>query len=200
MMKVGLTGGIGSGKSTVSRMLAELGAVVIDGDQIARDLVVPGEPALDEIVERFGTGVLQPDGQLDRAGLAAIVFPEPEALADLDGIMHPRIAQRAAQMLADAEQSGTRIAVYDMPLLVENGSADDFDLVVVVHAPIEVRLARLAVRGVPVADARERMARQASDAERAEVASILIDNGGDEEQLIAQVERAWFLLQAALGE
>jgi dephospho-CoA kinase len=200
MMRVGLTGGIGAGKSTVSRMLADRGAVVIDGDQIARDLVVPGEPALAAIVDRFGPDVLLPDGQLDRAGLAAIVFPDPQALADLDAIMHPRIAQRAADMIEAAERAGTSIVVYDMPLLVENDSAEDFDLVVVVHAPIEVRLARLAVRGVPVADARERMSRQASDAERAEVASILIDNGGDEEQLIAQVERAWYLLQAALGE
>ena len=200
MIRVGLTGGIGAGKSTVSTMLAEMGAVVVDGDQIARDLVVPGEPALAEIVDRFGPGVLLPDGELDRPGLAAIVFPDPEALAALDAIMHPRIARRAAEMLEAAERAGTRIIIYDMPLLVENGSADDFDLVVVVHAPIEVRLARLAVRGVPVADARERMARQASDAERAEVATILIDNGGDEEQLIAQVERAWYLLQAALGE
>jgi dephospho-CoA kinase len=200
MMRVGLTGGIGAGKSTVSRMLADRGAVVIDGDQIARDLVVPGEPALAAIVDRFGPDVLLPDGQLDRAGLAAIVFPDPQALAALDAIMHPRIAQRAADMIEAAERAGTSIVVYDMPLLVENGSADDFDLVVVVHAPIEVRLARLAVRGVSVADARERMSRQASDAERAEVASILIDNGGDEEQLIAQVERAWYLLQAALGE
>ncbi len=200
MMRVGLTGGIGAGKSTVSHMLADRGAVVIDGDQIARDLVVPGEPALAAIVDRFGPDVLLPDGQLDRAGLAAIVFPDPQALAALDAIMHPRIAQRAADMIEAAERAGTSIVVYDMPLLVENGSADDFDLVVVVHAPIEVRLARLAVRGVPVADARERMSRQASDAERAEVASILIDNGGDEEQLIAQVERAWYLLQAALGE
>jgi dephospho-CoA kinase len=200
MMRVGLTGGIGAGKSTVSGMLADRGAVVIDGDQIARDLVVPGEPALAAIVDRFGSGVLLADGELDRAGLAAIVFPDPDALAALDGIMHPRIAQRAADMIEAAEREGTAIVVYDMPLLVENGSADDFDLVVVVHAPMEVRLARLAVRGVPVADARERMSRQASDAERAEVAGILIDNGGDEEQLIEQVDRAWYLLQAALGE
>ncbi len=200
MIRVGLTGGIGAGKSTVSAMLADRGAVVIDGDQIARDLVAPGEPALAAIVAHFGPGVLDPAGELDRAGLAAIVFPDPEALAALDEIMHPRIAERAAAMLGAAEAEGTPVVVYDMPLLVENGSADDFDLVVVVHAPIEVRLARLAVRGVPVADARERMARQASDAERAAVATILIDNGGDEEQLIAQVERAWFLLQAALGE
>ncbi len=200
MIRVGLTGGIGAGKSTVSRMLADRGAVVVDGDQIARDLVVPGQPALDEIVARFGTGVLQSDGELDRPGLASIVFPDPQALAALDAIMHPRIAQRAAEMLDAAARGGTQIVVYDMPLLVENGSADDFDLVMVVHAPMEVRLARLAVRGVAVADARERMARQASDDERAEVAHILIDNGGDEDQLIAQVDRAWFLLRAALGE
>ncbi len=200
MIRVGLTGGIGAGKSTVGRMLAELGAVIVDGDQIARDLVVPGEPALAEIVERFGPDVLLPGGELDRAGLAALVFPDPESLATLDGIMHPRIAERAQTMLADAQRHGTSVVVYDMPLLVESGAADDFDVVMVVHAPIEVRLARLAVRGVAVDDARNRMAQQASDEERAAVATILIDNGGDDEQLIDQVQRAWYLLQAALGE
>jgi len=200
MIRVGLTGGIGAGKSTVGRMLAELGAVIVDGDQISRDLVVPGEPALAEIVERFGPDVLLPDGELDRAGLAALVFPDPESLATLDGIMHPRIAERAQAMLADAQRNGTSVVVYDMPLLVESGAADDFDVVMVVHAPIEVRLARLAVRGVAVDDARNRMAQQASDEERAAVATILIDNGGDDEQLIDQVQRAWYLLQAALAE
>jgi dephospho-CoA kinase len=199
MLRVGLTGGIGAGKSTVAQMLIDRGAVVVDGDQIARELVRPGEPALAAIVERFGTGVLQPDGELDRAGLAEIVFPDPDALGDLDAIMHPRIAERARQMLAEAEAEGVEVFVYDMPLIVENGTADEFDVVVVVHAPIEVRLARLAVRGVPVADARERMSRQASDEQRAEVADILIDNGGDEEQLTQQVDRAWHLLQAARG-
>ncbi|MDH3957886.1 MAG: dephospho-CoA kinase [Actinomycetota bacterium] len=200
MIRVGLTGGIGAGKSTVGRMLAELGAVIVDGDQIARDLVVRGEPALAEIVERFGPDVLLPDGELDRAGLAELVFPEPESLASLDAIMHPRIAERAQAMLADAQRNGTSVIVYDMPLLVESGAADDFDVVMVVHAPVEVRLARLAVRGVAVDDARNRMAQQASDEERAAVATILIDNGGDDEQLIDQVQRAWYLLQAALGE
>ena len=200
MIRVGLTGGIGAGKSTVGRMLAELGAVIVDGDQISRDLVVPGEPALAEIVERFGPDVLLPDGELDRAGLAELVFPEPESLASLDAIMHPRIAERAQAMLADAQRNGTSVIVYDMPLLVESGAADDFDVVMVVHAPVEVRLARLAVRGVAVDDARNRMAQQASDEERAAVATILIDNGGDDEQLIDQVQRAWYLLQAALGE
>jgi dephospho-CoA kinase len=199
MLRVGLTGGIGAGKSTVAQMLIDRGAVVVDGDQIARELVRPGEPALAAIVERFGTGVLQPDGELDRAGLAEIVFPDPDALGDLDAIMHPRIAERARQMLAEAEAEGVEVFVYDMPLIVENGTAGEFDVVVVVHAPIEVRLARLAVRGVPVADARERMSRQASDEQRAEVADILIDNGGDEEQLTQQVDRAWHLLHAARG-
>ncbi len=196
---MGLTGGIGAGKSTVSDMLEDRGALVVDGDQIARALVAPGEEALDEIVARFGTGILRVDGELDRAGLAQLVFPDPGALADLDAIMRPRIADRAMRMLAEAEQAGVNIAVYDMPLLVENGTAGDFDVVVVVHAPAEVRLARLAVRGVPVGDARERMQRQASDEQRAEVADILIDNGGDEQHLIDQVDRAWYLLQAALG-
>ena len=196
---MGLTGGIGAGKSTVAQMLIDRGAVVVDGDQIARELVRPGEPALAAIVARFGTGVLQPDGELDRAGLAEIVFPDPGALGDLDAIMHPRIAERAQQMLAEAEAAGVEVFVYDMPLIVENGTAGEFDVVVVVHAPIEVRLARLAVRGVHVGDARERMSRQASDEQRAEVADILIDNGGDEEQLTQQVDRAWYLLQAARG-
>jgi dephospho-CoA kinase len=200
MLRVGLTGGIGAGKSTVSDMLADRGAVIVDGDQIARELVEPGGAALAEIVERFGPGVLLPNGELDRAGLAEIVFPDPEALAGLDAIMHPRIAERAHELLAEAERAGVDVVIYDMPLIVENGTVDDFDLVMVVHAPIEVRLARLAMRGVPVADARERMSRQATDAERAEVATILIDNGGDEQQLIDQVDRAWLLLQAALGD
>ena len=190
-IRVGLTGGIGSGKSTVARMLAERGAVVVDGDQIARELVVPGSPALAAIVARFGAGILRPDGSLDRPGLADIVFPDPVALADLDAIMHPRIADRAAELLAQAERTGAPVVVYDMPLLVENGQAGDFDVVLVVQAPMPTRLARLAVRGVRVADARERMGRQASDDERAAVADIVLDNSGDEAELAVQVEAAW---------
>lgn len=199
MLRVGLTGGIGAGKSTVSELLEDKGALVVDGDRIARELVAGGEPALAEIVARFGPEVLLPDGELDRAGLADIVFADPEALAGLDGIMHPRIAERAAQKLAEAERAGVEIVVYDMPLIVENGTAGDFDLVIVVQAPVPVRLARLAIRGVAVDDAHARMAAQASDEQRAEVADILVDNGGDEGQLIDQVDRAWYLLQAALG-
>lgn len=200
MIRVGLTGGIGSGKSTVGELLVERGAVVVDGDQIARELVLPGSPALAAIVERFGPGVLHEDGSLDRAGLADIVFPDPTALADLDEIMHPRIAARAAEMLGEAERSGVPVVVYDMPLLVEGGQADEFDLVVVVHAPVPVRLARLAIRGIRVDDAHERMQRQATDEEREAVADILIDNSGDEDALVQQVDRAWHLIRAAAGE
>lgn len=199
MIRVGLTGGIGAGKSTVAEGFVERGAVVVDGDRIARELVEPGEPALEAIVERFGAAMLRADGTLDRAGLAGVVFPDPEQLAALDAIMGPRIAARAAQMAADAEASGVDVVVYDMPLLVENGTADDFDLVVVVTAPAPTRLARLALRGVDLADAQARMARQATDEQRAAVAHILIDNSGDDEQLEAQVDRAWHLIRAGAG-
>ena len=191
VIRVGLTGGIGSGKSTVALLLEELGALVVDGDQIARELVEPGSPALAEVVDRFGAGVLRPDGSLDRAALADIVFPDPAALADLDAIMHPRIAARSGQLLVEAARDGVPVAVYDMPLLVENGMAADFDVVVVVQAPMPVRLARLALRGVRAEDVRERMARQATDEQRAAVADVLIDNSGDVDALAEQVERAW---------
>ena len=196
---MGLTGGIGSGKSTVAELLAERGALVVDGDQIARELVEPGEPALALIVERFGPGVLRPDGGLDRAALADIVFPDPAALTALDQIMHPRIAARSTELLLAAARQGVPVAVYDMPLLVENDMAEDFDVVVVVQAPVETRLARLAVRGIQVADAHERMARQASDEQRAAVADILIDNSGGEAALREQVERAWAAILALGG-
>jgi dephospho-CoA kinase len=198
-IRVGLTGGIGSGKSTVSRLLEARGAVVVDGDAIARRLVEPGEPALAEIVARFGPAVLHADGTLDRAALAAIVFPDPEALAALDAIMHPRIAARSAELLAGAEASGAPVVVYDMPLLVEQGQAGQFDVVLVVQAPQPVRLARLALRGVAAADAEERMRRQASDEQRAAVADIVLDNGGDEAALAAQVDAAWAGIVAAGG-
>lgn len=198
-LRVGLTGGIGSGKSTVAGMLADRGAVVVDADAIARALVEPGQPALAEIVERFGPGVLRADGTLDRAGLAALVFPDPKALAALDAIMHPRIAARSAELLARAEAVGAPVVVYDMPLLVEQGLAGGFDVVLVVLAVPEVRLRRLAVRGIPAADATERMARQASDEQRRAAADLVIENDGDLAALAEQVQHAWDAIVARAG-
>ncbi|MCU0283180.1 MAG: dephospho-CoA kinase [Candidatus Nanopelagicales bacterium] len=198
-LRVGLTGGIGSGKSTVAGMLADRGAVVVDADAIARALVEPGQPALAEIVARFGPGVLRADGTLDRAGLAALVFPDPEALAALDAIMHPRIAARSAELLARAEAAGAPVVVYDMPLLVEQGLAGGFDVVLVVLAAPDVRLRRLADRGIPAADATERMARQASDEQRRAAADLVIENDGDLAALAEQVQRAWEAIVARAG-
>ncbi len=188
---VGLTGGIGSGKSTVARLLAELGAVVVDGDRIARELVEPGEAALAEIAERFGPGIMRADGTLDRQGLADVVFPDPAQLAALDAIMLPRIAARSQALIDRARQDGVAVVVQDMPLLVEQGLADRFDVVLVVAAPLDLRLARLVERGVREVDARERIARQATDEQRASVADVVLDNSGDEDHLAAQVARTW---------
>ena len=190
MMRVALTGGIGSGKSSVSRLFADQGAVVIDADQISRDLVRPGEPALTEILARFGWDLLLHDGQLDRAALAALVFSDEKNLADLNAIMHPRIARRTVELL-DAASPDSAV-VYDMPLLVENGAAPGWDTVVVVETPREVRIQRLmASRDMTREDVTARMAAQATDQERLAVADIVIDNSGDEAALSDAVDRAW---------
>ena len=199
MVRVGLTGGIGSGKSAVAQLLRARGAVLVDGDQVARELVEPGQPALAELAERFGTTVLRSDGSLDRAALAAIVFAEPRALAALDAIMHPRIAQRSSELMRAAERAGAEVVVYDMPLLVEGGAAGQFDVVVVVQAPVEVRLRRLEARGLERADSLARMARQASDEQRAAVADLVLDNSGEHAALEAQVSAAWPRIVAARG-
>lgn len=190
MIRIALTGGIGSGKSSVSRLLADRGAVVVDADQVSRDLVRPGEPALAEIRARFGSRVLLPDGQLDRAALAALVFSDEDSLGDLNAIMHPRIASRTAELLDQA--SPDAVVVYDMPLLVENGAAEGWDAVIVVQTSREVRIQRLRTsRGMAREDAAARMAAQATDEDRNAVADIVIDNGGDEQALADAVDRAW---------
>jgi len=190
---VGLTGGIGSGKSTVARLLAEHGAIVIDADAIAREVVEPGQPALAEIAERFGPGILDASGALDRGALAAIVFHDTAALADLNAITHPRIAERTAELIAAAPEDA--VVVYDMPLLVENGLAEGWDTVVVVIADRQVRIERLRERGLDDDDIEARMSRQASDEERRAVADIIIDNSGSMEELRSQVDDAWRKLQ-----
>jgi dephospho-CoA kinase len=189
VLNIGLTGGIGSGKSTVSALLAERGAVVVDADRIARDLVEPGTPGLAAVVAAFGDGVVGPDGALDRPALAAVVFADPEARARLDAIVHPLVRARAAELAAAAPADA--VVVHDIPLLVETGQAARFDLVLVVRADQEVRVARLVQRGLPEDDARARIAAQATDEQRAAVADVVLDNSGTREELASQVDRFW---------
>ncbi len=187
--RIGLTGGIGSGKSTVAARFASLGAVVIDADALAREVVAVGTPGLAAVVERFGAQMLEPGGELDRPKLGRLVFADPQALADLNAIVHPLVAARTAELMAAADPDAT--LVYDVPLLVENGLQDAYDAVVVVQAPLPVRLARLAERGLAEDEARSRIAHQASDADRQAVATVLIDNAGSLADLHAQVDSAW---------
>ncbi|MCZ7525787.1 MAG: dephospho-CoA kinase [Acidimicrobiia bacterium] len=193
MLLVGLTGGIGSGKSTVAAMLAERGARIVDADAIAREVVEPGRPAFDRLVERFGPGVVGPDGRLDRPALAAIAFADDEARADLDAITHPAVGEELLRRVAEAPADA--VVVLDVPLLVEAARDRPYELVIVVEAPREVRLARLEARGVPRADAEARMASQATDAQRRAVADMVLDNGGTLADLERQVDEAWSVIE-----
>ena len=189
VLRIGLTGGIGSGKSTVSALLAARGAVVIDADRIAREVVEPGTPGLGAVVESFGEQLLNSDGSLDRPGLAAIVFADPAARKRLDGIVHPLVRARAAESIAAAPADA--VVVQDVPLLVETGQAASYDLVLVVETDEEVRVQRLVQRGLSAEDARARIASQATDAQRREVADVVLRNDGDRDALAAQVGRFW---------
>jgi dephospho-CoA kinase len=193
VLKIGLTGGIGSGKSTVAARLSELGAVVIDADAIAREVVAIGTPGLARVVDRFSSSVLATDGSLDRPKLGRLVFAgdsaAAKALADLNAIVHPLVGARTAELIAEVDPSG--VVVYDVPLLVETGRGEGFDAVLVVDAPVELRIERLAGRGLAREDALSRMARQATDAERRAVATVVLDNSGSVAQLWQQVDRAW---------
>lgn len=193
MRLVGLTGGIGSGKSTVARRLAEHGAIVVDADEVAREIVEPGEPALAAIAERFGPEVIDGDGRLDRPAMAALVFEDEAARRDLEAITHPRIGERVAQRIAAAEAAERadgreRLVVVDHPLLVESGAAAGYETVIVVEAPLEVRVRRLVeARGMDEADARARVRAQADDATRRAAATHVVDNSGDLAALEDQV-------------
>jgi dephospho-CoA kinase len=189
VLNIGLTGGIGSGKSTVSALLAEHGAVIVDADRIAREVVEPGTPGLAAVVSAFGEGVVGPDGGLDRAALAAVVFADAEARARLDGIVHPLVRARAAEVVAAAPPDA--VLVHDIPLLVETGQAGRYELVLVVQADLGTRVARLVARGMTEDDARARIAAQATDEQRAAVADVVLDNSGTREELAAQVSRFW---------
>jgi dephospho-CoA kinase len=190
MVLVGLTGGIGSGKSTVSAALASRGAVIIDADAITRELQQPGEPVFDAMVARFGSGIVGPDGQLDRAAVADLVFPDPEALADLNAIVHPAVGAEIARRLG--EVTGTdAVVILDVPLLVESGR-DDMGGTIVVDCDPETAVERLvAQRGFREEDARARIARQASREERLAKADLVIDNDGDRAALGPQLDRCW---------
>jgi dephospho-CoA kinase len=189
VLRIGLTGGIGSGKSTVAALLAGRGAQVVDADRIAREVLEPGTPGLAAVVSEFGAGVVGPDGALDRAALASIVFGDPAARARLDGIVHPRVRARAAEAVAAAPADA--VVVQDVPLLVETGQAGSFDLVLVVEADPDTRVARLVGRGLSADDARARMASQATDEQRRAVADVVLRNDGDRAALAAAVDRFW---------
>lgn len=192
MRRVGLTGGIASGKSTVAECLRDLGAVVVDHDGLARQVVEPGSSGLAEIVARFGAGVLQPDGSLDRGALGAVVFGDPKARGLLNSIVHPRVVDAARVAQLAAQEAGALVVVHDIPLLVETGQAGDFDVVLVVEAPEDVRVERMVRdRGMRSDDARARIRAQASDDERRAVADVVFRNDGSRKDLCDQVVRWW---------
>ncbi|MFD3933864.1 dephospho-CoA kinase [Streptomyces sp. NPDC058611] len=199
MLKVGLTGGIGAGKSEVSRLLAGYGAVVVDADRIAREVVEPGTPGLAAVVAAFGESVLTSAGTLDRPRLGSIVFADPEKLRTLNGIVHPLVGARSAELEAAAGPDA--IVVNDVPLLTENGLAALYDLVVVVDAAPETQLTRLVdLRGMAEEEARARMAAQATREQRLAVATLVIDNDGPLEALEPQVRKVWEELVARAAE
>ena len=190
MLRVGLTGGIGAGKSTVARRLVEHGAVVVDADRLARDVVEPDSEGLAAVVGTFGPGVLTPDGALDRPALGALVFGDEDARLLLNGILHPRIAALTAERVAAAPVDA--VVVHDVPLLVENRMGANYHLVVVVHAPVEDRVRRLVVdRGMAEADARARIASQADDAARRAAGDVWLENTGRVEDVAAAVDELW---------
>ena len=189
-MQIGLTGGIGSGKSSAARRFGELGALVIDADRVAREVVEPGTDGLAAVVASFGPEVLAGEGRLDRPALARIVFADEAARDRLNGILHPRIRARVAERIA-AAPPGT-VVVQDVPLLVETGQASSYDLVVVVETPVGLRVERLARdRGMAAEEARSRMATQATDEQRRDAADVVVVNDGTFDDLRAAVDEIW---------
>lgn len=198
MQRIGLTGGIAAGKSVAARRFIELGAVLVDADALAREVVAPGTLGLEQVVETFGSGVLGADGQLDRGALGALVFADPEARRRLEALLHPQVRRLAAEReAAAAALDPDAVVVHDIPLLVETGQAETFGLVVVVHAPRSLRLDRLVRgRGMPEAEARARLAAQVEDDVRLAAADVVLDGTGTDDDLRAQVDQLWSRLAA----
>ena len=194
MIVIGLTGGIGSGKSTVSKMLAEMGAVIIDADAIVHEVQAPGGAAYQPMVDHFGPAIVEPDGVLDRQAIAAVVFNDPEQLAALNAIVHPLVGQAIMERL-EAQAETDNIVILDVPLLVESGRSDMAGLIVV-DAPVEVAVARAVARGpASEEDVRARIAKQATREDRLARADLVIDNSGSLEDLEDQVAKAWRWIQ-----
>jgi dephospho-CoA kinase len=198
MLVVGLTGGIGSGKSTVAQNFAELGALVIDADQLARMAIERGTDGFADVLLRFGDEVIR-NGDIDRKKLAEIVFSDEGARKDLEGIIHPRVQALFTQAVADLDSDD--ILIYEIPLLVETGASEKFDYVITVESDIELRKARLLKKGLYISQIEKRMASQASEEARTAVADAVIRNDGDEDSLLRQVENLWesVLLPQSLG-
>lgn len=199
MLLVGLTGGIGSGKSTVAGMLRDRGAVVIDADDLARRAVEPGSHGYAQVLRRFGPSVVSLKGDLDRERLASLVFADADARRDLEAIVHPEVARLFAEA-TEPYRDTDRVVVYDVPLLAENRLEGMFDVVVVVRAEEAERLARLSRRGMPAPEARDRIAAQATDEERERVATVVIANDGSLEALEARIDALWSELRGRTGE
>jgi dephospho-CoA kinase len=196
LLLVGLTGGIGSGKSTVARMLEERGAVVFDADLLAREAVEPGTPGHTAVIDRFGADVLAPGGELDREALASIVFADPSARRDLEQIVHPEVRRLFAEG-SEAYRDTDRIVVFSAPLLVESGMHTAFEILVVVSATVATQIERLMrQRGMSEVAIRARIDAQAPLEDKAAVADLLVDNGGTLDELESQVERLWHDLSA----
>jgi dephospho-CoA kinase len=188
MIVIALTGGIGAGKSTVAQFFSELGANVVDADQLARIAIERGSEGFDEVIARFGQEILS-NGDIDRKALAAIIFSDPAAKSDLEAIVHPRVQALFAQ--ARAENDPSIPMIYEIPLLVETDAAKKFDFIVTVEAAEEVRIARLLERGMFISDIKARLANQASSESRTAIADAVVTNDGDEDHLLRQVENLW---------
>ncbi len=188
MLVVGLTGGIGAGKSTVAQYFAELGALVIDADQLARMAIERGTDGFADVMLRFGDDVIA-NGDIDRKKLAEIVFSDPKARKDLEAIIHPRVQALFAEAVADLDSDD--ILIYEIPLLVETGAATKFDYIITVESDLEIRKARLLKKGLYISQIEKRIASQASPEAREAIADAVIRNDGDEDSLLRQVENLW---------